>query len=89
MTSNDGITWTRINYLVDNNWTSICWSEELEIFCAVSNNGTGRVITSPDGVNWTPHTSGASCSWNGICWSSELGIFCAVAGAADAQGNQV
>jgi hypothetical protein len=31
----------------NNNWRSICWSDELEIFVVVSNTGTGnRVMTS-------------------------------------------
>ena len=60
-------------------WTAICWSPELSLFCAVRRTGTGdRVGTSPDGITWTLRTSAADSSWSSICWAAELGIFCAV-----------
>jgi len=54
MTSPNGIDWTIRVSAADNGWHSVCWSPELELFCAVSYSGTGnRVMTSPDGINWT------------------------------------
>jgi hypothetical protein len=47
MTSPNGITWTTRSNAVDNDWTSICWSSELGLFCTVSNTGSGdRVMTT-------------------------------------------
>jgi hypothetical protein len=47
MTSPDGILWSSKTSATDNNWSSICWSPELGVFCAVSQTGSGdRVMTS-------------------------------------------
>lgn len=62
-------------------WTSICWSPELKLFCAVSSSGTGQVATSPDGKTWTAHTGGLY-TWKSVCWSSKLKLFCAVGTSA-------
>jgi len=67
-----------------NAWRDICWSPELELFVAVSSDGTNRVMTSTDGVTWTPRTAASASSWNGVCWSPELGLFVAVADAVAA-----
>lgn len=64
----------------DNNWTSVCWSSDLTLFCAVASSASdgGQVMTSPDGVTWTERTAAASAGWRSVCWSSELGLFVAV-----------
>jgi hypothetical protein len=72
--------WLASTSAADNGWSSIAWSPELGLFCAVSQTGTGnRVMTSPDGIVWTIRTSASDNSWRSVCWSSELGLFCAVA----------
>ena len=81
-TSPDGVTWTlrsASNNSLD--WTGVCWSPELGLFCAVSGNGTSTgndtVMTSDDGINWTTQLSSFSVPQK-VCWSPELGIFCAI-----------
>jgi alpha-tubulin suppressor-like RCC1 family protein len=37
----------------DNNWNSICYSEDLNLYAAVASSGTNRIMTSPDSVTWT------------------------------------
>jgi hypothetical protein len=40
---------------------SVCWSPELGIFCAVSDDGsTNGVMTSPNGIDWTSQVSPAN-----------------------------
>jgi PKD repeat protein len=68
-------------------WQSVCWSPELEIFCACSsgsgNSGGGstdRIMTSSDGINWTVQTTPAfDRAWKSITWSASLSLFVAVA----------
>jgi hypothetical protein len=79
--------YTRLNS-TNNNWTSVCWSPELGLLCAVSSSGTGnRVMTSPDGITWTTRTSATDNAWNSVCWSSELGLLCAV--STNGTDNQI
>lgn len=63
----------------NNAWLSVCWSPELAIFCAVSQDGTNRVMTSPDGITWTARTASAASTWSSVIWSPDLNLFCAVA----------
>jgi hypothetical protein len=63
----------------DNNWTSICWSNKLNLFAAVADSGNNRIMTSPDGINWTSITNIPNNNWKSICWSNELSLFIAVA----------
>ena len=76
MTSPDGATWTYQIAPADNYWEDVCWSPDLNLFCAVSGS-TPYVMTSPDGVTWTGQTGAQVGGWFGICWSSTLGLFCA------------
>lgn len=60
------------------NWTSITWSPELGLFCAVSSDGSGQqAMTSKNGVDWTLQTTQIS-TWASVCWASTLGYFVAV-----------
>jgi len=69
-------------------WTSVCWSPELGIFCAVAASGTGnRAMTSTDGTTWKLRETPADNDWYSICWSQELSLFCAV--ASSGAGNRV
>ena len=86
-TSPNSITWTaRTVPATGNVLSSICWSQELELFCAVSNTGTSnQVITSPDGVTWTGRTSiTGTFAWSDIAWSPQLSMFLAVANTVSA-----
>lgn len=66
----------------ENEWRSVCWSPELNLFAAVAQTGTNnRVMTSPDGITWTRQTlsnANANQQWRCICWSPDLGLFAAV-----------
>jgi hypothetical protein len=76
MTSTNGINWTARS-AIDYNWTSVCYSPELNLFAAVSKSGNSRVMTSPDGITWTIRTS-VTNNWTSICWANELSLFVAV-----------
>ena len=81
-------TWISRNSAADNDWQGICWSPELEIYCAVADTGTNnRVMTSEDGINWDIQVSAADEDWQDVCWSPELELFCAVANTGT--GNRV
>lgn len=65
-----------------NEWSGICWSPELAIFCNVAFTTTfAQVQTSPDGITWTSHAAAAATAWYEIAWSPQLGLFCAVGNA--------
>ena len=81
-------TWTSRVSAANNDWRSVCWSPELTLFAAVSDDGVGnRVMTSPDGITWTIGVSAADNDWTSICWSQELTLFVAVANSG--VGNRV
>jgi len=82
-TSADGITWTE-RTLPEGDWRDICWSPELSLFVAVSNQ-TNYVATSPDGTTWTARTGTLGLS--GIVWSAELALFVAVGAKAYTSTN--
>jgi len=86
MTSPDGEFWVVSDSASTNTWRSVCWSEDLGLFAAVSSTGTGnRVMTSPDGLNWTSRTSAADNDWYSICWGN--GLFVSV--SQTGTGNRV
>jgi hypothetical protein len=71
-----------------NSWSSICYSEELSIFVAVSSSGSGnRVMTSSNGITWTSRSSADDNDWTSVCWSPELMIFAAVSNTGT--GNRI
>jgi alpha-tubulin suppressor-like RCC1 family protein len=81
-------TWISRTSAANNNWTSICFSRELNLFVAVSNTGTNnRVMTSSDSITWTSRTSAADNNWTSICYSPELNLFVAVSNSGT--GNRV
>ncbi len=82
MTSSDGITWTSRTSASNDIWESVCWSQDLTLFCAV---GSSVIMTSPDGITWTSQSGALTSGWNGICWSSGLGLFVAVAPSGSTQ----
>jgi hypothetical protein len=88
MTSPNGITWTIRTSAADNQWNSVCWSAELELFAAVSLNGTNRVMTSPNGITWTSRTIPNALPFS-ICWSPEIGLFVIVCIDSVGSGTRV
>jgi hypothetical protein len=79
MTSLDGINWMGGTVPTDaspQQWFSVCWSPELNLFCAVAAAGgtvtTARAMTSPDGANWTVRTL-ATQVWRSVCWGGAAG----------------
>ena len=45
------------NNNLNNGFQSICRSDSLNLFVAIANTGTYRIITSPNGITWTSQTS--------------------------------
>ncbi len=60
--------------------TAMCWSVELNLYCAISSSGGSgsQVLTSPDGVTWTGQTAAEANDWFAVCWSPEVRLFVAV-----------
>jgi hypothetical protein len=79
MTSPDGITWTNQTASEANSWSAVTWSSDLNLFVAVSQDGTNRAMTSPDGTTWTPRATPGASAWSSVVWSPELEMFVAVA----------
>lgn len=69
--------WTNKSISSLKNWRSICWSPELNLFCAVT-YGSNVAATSPDGITWTERILPFSQNWCSVCWSPELMLFCAI-----------
>ena len=82
-----GEVWITQNAPLANGYISICYSEELRKFCAVSSNYTNKIITSYDGVNWENQSYPVDNSFTAVCWSPELSLFVVVAGSGT--GNRV
>ncbi len=81
-------TWINRTSANNNNWSSICYSFDKNLFVAVSNTGSGnRVMTSSDSITWTSRTSSSDNNWTSICYSQELGLFVAVSNSGT--GNRV
>ncbi len=78
-------TWTT-QITTDNNWKGICWSETLNLFCAVSNN---FVMLSSNGKNWTNYATPVNRDWSSVVWSPQLNLFCAVANSSPSNGQNV
>ena len=88
MYSSDGETWYSPNIgintgLNNNQWSSVCWSQEVGRFVAVSYGGTfNRIMTSEDGITWTGRSNGVPTDLIpfSICWSPEVAKFVVVGG---------
>lgn len=72
---------------VASEWTSVCWSAELGLFCAV--NVAGQAATSPDGITWTVQASAVAFGkrWKVVIWCKEVSKFIAI--GQDAPGPNV
>lgn len=57
--STNGISWTDTGVAVTTNtWNTVLWSNQLELFVALSESGgTSHIMTSPDGITWTDRTT--------------------------------
>ena len=82
MTSSDGITWTSRSSPNTNNWRSVCWSDDLNLFIAVSyfssGGQSGQVTTSPNGTSWTSCISASNKDWISVIWSTKYQLAIAV-----------
>lgn len=80
MTSSNGEQWTKYAAPSSNNWVSVCWSQQLNMYVSVANTGSNRVMTSSNSTTWAAHsTTGLDLAWNSVCWADNLGLFVAVA----------
>ena len=58
---------------------SICRSDKLNLFVAISNNNPNKqILTSSNGYTWTLRDTPTN-NWTSICWSDNLNLFTAVA----------
>jgi hypothetical protein len=74
-----GRLWDLNSTPADNDWRAVCWAAELNLFVAVSIDGSQRVMTSSDGITWTARRVPLNNSWVAICWSPQSRLFVAVA----------
>jgi hypothetical protein len=81
--STNGVNWIDIVNPIVNTFVinAICWSPELFMFVALTNNG--YILVSKNGFDWNIsfNQPDASAIFQGICWSPELNLFVAVASA--------
>jgi len=75
------LEWVPTATPVDNNWRSVCRSESLNLFVAVSSTGSGnQVMTSQDGFDWIIRTTPTPTKgWVSVIWVETLGLFIAAA----------
>jgi len=64
----------------------VCWSSELNVFVAVFESGSHRVMISSDGITWQIIEVSLN-SWGDVAWSPQLGLYVAVADSGT--GNRV
>lgn len=89
-TSPDGITWTARTLPAVDDWSSVCWSPELKLFCTVGGGAavntaflSANAATSSDGITWVARTLPSAEYWSGVTWSPQLGQFLAISGGGD------
>ena len=91
--SEDGSSWSIdgvSSFVHGISWSSIVWSQELEIFIVIENVSTNqRIMTSNDGKNWTLRTFDINKIISGIIWNKYHGNFIAVSSATAATNNVV
>jgi alpha-tubulin suppressor-like RCC1 family protein len=62
---------------------SICYSESLNLYVAISNtNANQRIITSSDGINWTLRNT-PNNNWVKITYSNQLNLFVCIANSGN------
>ena len=89
--SEDGKKWRNdiVSTFVNNfGWSSIVWSQELELFIAVENvTSNQKIITSNDGKNWTLRRYNADKIVSSIIWNRYHGNFIATSSATASTNN--
>ena len=78
--SSDGITW-EYGTIPANSFTTLEWSPNLAIFCALLNTDRNQqqCLISGDGKNWyNTNTLNTNNSFTGLVWSPELQMFCGI-----------
>lgn len=82
MYSNDAINWFAANApSTIQNWASVTWSPELQVFCACSYDTTvsNGIMYSLDGISWTNVNIGYTGNqFRSICWAPETSTFACV-----------
>ncbi len=73
ITSSDGINWTTYQSPENNEWNSICYSKELNLFVAIASTGYNRVMISNDGINWSSQSVPNTSMWQSVCWGGREG----------------
>lgn len=76
--SSDGITW-EYGTIPANSFTTLEWSPDLAIFCALLNTDRNQqdCLISGDGKNWyNANSLNTNNSFTGLVWSPELQLFC-------------
>ena len=77
MTSTDGVNWDIVEVAL-NNWNSVDYSPELDLFVAVAGSGDNRIMKSFDGIKWSYATSPEQNIWMSVSWGGGSAIFSAV-----------
>jgi hypothetical protein len=76
--SNLGVVWTGRSNLDGQQFKSITFAPDKQLWVAVANSGaTQRVVTSPDGMSWTFRTSPSDSDWQSVTYGN--GLFVAIA----------
>ena len=68
--------------IINNNYTSICWAQDLKCFFTVADNSP-NVMFSRDGETWISRPLNATLSYTSICYSPEDHLLVAVAKSSD------
>ena len=79
-------TWVLRDAAANQQWGDVCYSEELDMLVAVSNNGSvGRIMISEDaGKSWELIPGFTNVAWNSVCWGAGLFV---ISGNGTAQNN--
>lgn len=75
--SNDFIKLSCKNINQNLNWKSICWSEELQIFCAISDNNISAIINANGTIEYG-EIPNLSAEISSVAWLTDLNIFVAI-----------
>ena len=81
MTSPDGLVWTSQTPMDENYWTSVTYSESLDIFVAVAPdyiaaNGNRIAYSTDGGINWIG-VSAQNLNLRDVAWIEQLKLFVA------------
>jgi hypothetical protein len=88
--NNFNYIYNKVDTIKDFDWSSICWSPELEKFCAINYSYKIAAI-SESGETWTQELLPYDTNWKSVCWSptaNGTGLFCAVAGVIGIEPNR-